>query len=433
VAESARWGDYQRSSQPFLREREWLTNDLWMRNTFFPSNHVVALKRFRSANLYPAMNAPSANPPGGAVAAGARVTLVNPNATGTLYFTTDGSDPRLVGGGLSAKAQAYTEPVTIDRRTSLRLRVRNGTTWSALVEAEFFVAQDYAALQPTELFYHPPELPELPDRDGDDLEFVELQNTGADRLDLSGLRFTDGVEFGFADGAVIEPGGFAVLVRDPEAFAERFPGAAVTGTYAGRLNNAGEALTLEHALGFRVFTMTYGDSAPWPPAADGLGASLQRASLKLAAGDPAAWVAAVPTPGAPFDALRADTDGDGLPDTWERDHGTDPLRPDSSADPDGDGFTNAAEFLAGTNPRDAASALRLEWLGMNAVPAPGELRLGFKASAGRTYAVQWRRDLAEGPWTTLLRVESAANPRPISVTDPASGASGLYRVITPAP
>ena len=430
VAESARWGDYQRSSQPFLREREWLTNDLWMRNTFFPSNHVVALKRFRSANLYPAMNAPSANPPGGAVAAGARVTLVNPNATGTLYFTTDGSDPRLVGGGLSAKAQAYTEPVTVDRRTSLRLRVRNGTTWSALVEAEFFVAQDYAALQPTELFFHPPD---SPDRDGDDFEFVELQNTGSDRLELSGLRFTDGVEFGFADGAVIEPGGFAVLVRDPEAFAERFPGAAVTGTYAGRLNNAGEALTLEHALGFRVFTMTYGDSAPWPPAADGLGASLQRASLKLAAGDPAAWVAAVPTPGAPFDALRADTDGDGLPDTWERDHGTDPLRPDASADPDGDGFTNAAEFLAGTNPRDAASALRLEWVGMNAVPAPGELRLGFKASAGRTYAVQWRRDLAEGPWTTLLRVESAANPRPISVTDPTSGASGLYRVITPAP
>jgi hypothetical protein len=356
--------------------------------------------------------------------------LVNPNATGTLYFTTDGSDPRQVGGGLSAKAQAYTEPVTLDRRTSLRLRVRNGTTWSALVEAEFFVAQDYAALQPTELFYHPPDSLE---HDGDDFEFVELQNTGPDRLDLSGLRFTDGVEFGFADGTVIEPGGFAVLVRDPDAFAGRFPGAAVTGTYTGRLDNGGEAVTLGHALGFRVFTMTYGDSAPWPPAADGLGASLQRASLALAAGDPTAWVAAAPTPGAPFDALRADTDGDGVPDTWERDHGTDPLRPDATADPDGDGFTNAAEFLAGTNPRDAASALRLEWVGMNSVPAPGELRLKFHASAGRTYAIQQRSDLTQGPWTTLLRVESAANPRPITVTDPASGASGLYRVITPAP
>jgi len=430
VAESARWGDYQRSSQPFLREREWLTNDLWMRNTFFPSNHVVALKRFRSANLYPTMDAPLASPPGGAVTAGTRVKLVNPNATGTLYFTTDGSDPRLVGGGISTKAQAYTDPVTINRRTSLRLRVRNGTTWSALVEAEFFVAQDYAALQPTELFYHPPDSLE---RDGDDFEFVELQNTGADRLDLSGLRFTDGVEFGFADGAVLEPGGFAVLTRDPDSFAGRFPGVPVTGTYTGRLDNGGETLTLGHTLGFRVFTMAYGDSSPWPAAADGLGPSLQRASLTLASDDPTAWVAAEPTPGAAFDTQASDTDGDGIPDTWEREHGTDPLQPDASADPDGDGFTNAAEFLAGTDPRDAASALRLEWVGMNAVPAPGELRLKFLASAGRTYAIQKRSDLTQGPWTTLLRVESNANPRPITVTDPASGASGLYRVITPAP
>ena len=430
VAESARWGDYQRSSQPFVREREWLTNDLWMRNTFFPSNHVVALKRFRSANLYPTMDAPLANPPGGAVTAGARVTLVNPNATGTLYFTTDGSDPRLVGGGISTKAQAYTDPVTINRRTSLRLRVRNGTTWSALVEAEFFLAQDYAALKPTELFYHPPD---SLDRDGDDFEFVELQNTGADRLDLTGLRFTDGVEFGFADGAVLEPGGFAVLTRDPNFFAGRFPGVPVTGTYTGRLDNGGETLTLGHTLGFRVFTMAYGDSSPWPAAADGLGPSLQRASLTLASDDPTAWVAAEPTPGAAFDTQASDTDGDGVPDTWERDHGTDPLRPDATADPDGDGFNNAAEFLAGTDPRDAASALRLEWVGTNAVPAPGELRLKFLASAGRTYAIQKRSDLTQGPWTTLLRLESNDNPRPITVTDPASGASGLYRVITPAP
>lgn len=430
VAESARWGDYQRSSQPFLRQREWLTNDLWMRNTFFPSNHVVALKRFRSANLYPSMDAPAANPAAGVVASGARVTLSNPNATGTLYFTTDGSDPRLVGGGLSASAKAYTEPVAIDRRTSLRLRVRNGTTWSALVEAEFFVAQDYAALQPTEIFYHPPD---WPGHSGDDFEFIELQNTGPDRLDLTGLRFAEGVDFGFADSVAVEPGGFAVLVRDAEAFAGRFPGVPVVGTYVGRLDNGGEALRLEHALGFRVFTMGYQESVPWPSAADGLGSSLQRANLALPAGDPAAWVAAPPTPGAPLNPNRADSDGDGLPDAWERDHGTDPLRADAAADPDGDGFTNAAEFLAGTDPHDAASALRLELVGMNAVPAPGELRLKFQASAGRTYAIQQRSDLAQGPWTTLLRVESAANPRPITVTDPASGASGLYRVITPAP
>ena len=430
VAESARWGDYQRSSQPFLREREWLTNDLWMRNTFFPSNHVVALKRFRAANLYPAIDAPSAAPAGGAVAAGARVTLVNPNATGTLYFTTDGSDPRLVGGGLSPKARAYTDPLTIDGRTSLRLRVRNGTTWSARVEAEFFVAQDYAALQPTEIHYHPPDSPGL---DGDGLEFIELQNTGPDRLDLSGLRFTEGIDFAFPDPAFLAPGGLAVLVRDPEAFAGRFPGVPVAGIYAGRLDNGGESLTLEHALGFRVFTVVYEDSAPWPPAADGLGGSLQRASLSLPPGDPAAWVAAPPTPGAVLDPMQADSDGDGLPDIWERDHGTDPSRADAAADPDGDGFTNAAEFLAGTDPHDAASALRLEWLGVDAASGTGELRLGFQASAGRTYAIQWRRDLSAGSWATLLRVDSSPSPRRLTLADPALGATGLYRLITPAP
>jgi hypothetical protein len=430
VAESARWGDYQRPSQPFLREREWLTNDLWMRNTFFPSNHFVALKRFRAANLYPAMDAPTLSPPGGAVAAGTRVTIMNPNATGTLYFTTDGSDPRLTGGGLSAKAKAYTEPVTIDRRTSLRLRVRNGTTWSALVEAEFFVSQDYAALQPTEVSYHPHD---SPDHDGDDFEFIELQNTSSDRLDLSGLKFSEGVTFGFADGAVIEPGGFAVLVRDPEAFAERFPGIAVNGTYSGRLDNGGEALTLEHSLGFRVFTMSYGESEPWPLAADGLGGSLQRASLALPPGDPNAWVAAPPTPGAPLDRLRADSDGDGVPDAWEQDHGTDPLRADAAADPDGDGFTNAAEFLAGTDPHDASSALRLEVLGVDSGVGDRGWTLGFQASANRTYAIQWKRDLSAGPWTTALRVDSSPEPRRITLAAPAPGATGLYRLITPAP
>lgn len=430
VAESARWGDYQRSSQPFLREREWLTNDLWMRNTFFPSNQVVALNRFRAANLYPAMDAPSLSPAGGAVASGARVTLVNPNATGTLFFTTDGSDPRRVGGGLSDKAQAYTEPVAIARRTSLRLRVRNGATWSARVDAEFFVAQDYAALQPTEVSYHPSD---SPDRDGDDFEFVELRNTGSDRLDLSGLRFTSGIEFGFADGAVIEPEGFAVLVRDPDAFAVRFPGVPVTGTYAGRLDNGGETLTLEHLLGFRVFTMAYGDGSPWPAAADGLGPSLQRTDLTSTAGDPKAWMAAAPTPGAPIEKSGADTDGDGVPDTWEREHGTDPLRPDAMADPDGDGFTNAAEFLAGTDPVDPASALRLAVVGMIAGPAPGELRLGFEASAGRTFALQRRNDSSTVPWITVQRVDSAPSPRRVILAEPANNATGFYRIITPAP
>ncbi|MGA1793997.1 MAG: hypothetical protein ACMUHM_08605, partial [Thermoplasmatota archaeon] len=40
-----------------------------------------------------------------------------------------------------------------------------------------------------------------------------------------------------------------------------------------------------------------------------------------------------------------DSDGDGVPDWWEYDHGMDPFTFDSDEDPDGDGFTNLREFL----------------------------------------------------------------------------------------
>lgn len=49
-----------------------------------------------------------------------------------------------------------------------------------------------------------------------------------------------------------------------------------------------------------------------------------------------------------------DTDGDGLPDEWEKRFGLNPAdAADASADTDGDGFTNREEFDAKTDPSDA--------------------------------------------------------------------------------
>jgi hypothetical protein len=41
-----------------------------------------------------------------------------------------------------------------------------------------------------------------------------------------------------------------------------------------------------------------------------------------------------------------DTDGDGMPDAWERAHGLDPARADGNADRNGDGMTNLEDWLA---------------------------------------------------------------------------------------
>ncbi len=45
-----------------------------------------------------------------------------------------------------------------------------------------------------------------------------------------------------------------------------------------------------------------------------------------------------------------DQDGDGLPDGWEEEFGTDPTRPDADEDPDADGHTNRQEYEEGTDP-----------------------------------------------------------------------------------
>ncbi len=46
-----------------------------------------------------------------------------------------------------------------------------------------------------------------------------------------------------------------------------------------------------------------------------------------------------------------DSDGDGLPDAWERHYRTNPMSPDAMFDSDSDGLNNLAEFQEGTHPK----------------------------------------------------------------------------------
>jgi hypothetical protein len=221
--------------------------------------------------LWPATLAPEFSQHGGTVPAGFTLTITNRNAAGTVYYTTDGRDPRAEGG--APVGTAYGTPIPINFPTTIRARVRNTNgQWSPLTEAFF----DNGVLPPlliTEIMYRPPDNGAT---DGDEYEFLEIKNVGAQTVNLHGMRFSNGITYSFPAGATIAPGTHRVIARNASAFAAKYPGVALLDSWgAGSgLSNSGEALTLADAAGRTVFSVSYSDTAPWPVAPDGSGQSL---------------------------------------------------------------------------------------------------------------------------------------------------------------
>ena len=101
VGESARWGDKGRG-EPHTRDDEWLREVNRLFNDYFPRRTDVLLGFLRGARLYPWVEAPSFNRHGGEIDPG--FLLVMLATLGTIYYTVDGSDPRLPGGDVSPAA-----------------------------------------------------------------------------------------------------------------------------------------------------------------------------------------------------------------------------------------------------------------------------------------------------------------------------------------
>ncbi|MBL9135744.1 MAG: lamin tail domain-containing protein [Verrucomicrobiales bacterium] len=295
VAESARWGDAQRASDPLNRNDDWLP--AVARNLdFIARRPAVLINQLRADGLYPGVAAPQFNQQGGPVNSG--FALLMAPGTSTIYYTLDGSDPRSPGGAIASSARRYSGPVRMTESAVVRARVLTDNVWSALNEAEFIIIQTFKELRITEIHYHPQG---TADRDGDDFEFLELKNVGSRELDLSGVSLTDGVSYRFPNGTRLAAGGFLVLARNAEAFSSRYVGQRAAGVYTGRLSNSGDRLALVHATGAEIFSASYDTRPPWPPLADGDGFSLVPA---LASGDldfnqPGSWRSSTRIGGSP--------------------------------------------------------------------------------------------------------------------------------------
>jgi hypothetical protein len=110
-----------------------------------------------------------------------------------------------------------------------------------------------------------------------------------------------------------------------------------------------------------------------------------------------------------------DTDTNGLPDWWELQYfghltGTNP-----NADADHDGMSNLAEWLAGTNPTNASSALRL-----TAIPTnnPNTFVVRWPSVAGKYYWLERATNLLTG-FNSVVQTNIAATAPTNTATDAA--------------
>lgn len=294
VGESARWGNSKRT--PALTRADWLKTVNSILTDYFPRRGTIVLQQLSRQKLFPALAAPVFSQFGGPIDRGFNLAITS--AGGTVYFTRDGSDPRVRGGAVSAGAQAYGGPLTLNESLLVRARALQGTNWSALTEARFTLIQTFTNLVISEIMYRPLGESNVA---ADNFEFIELKNLEPVEIDVSGVHFTNGIRYVFPTGTRLAPGQFVVLANNATNFAARYPGVRVDGVFNGNLANNGETLTLVHAVGTPLFSLTYSDQAPWPRTADGQGFSLVPVNphANLDPNDPAHWRASSSVGGSP--------------------------------------------------------------------------------------------------------------------------------------
>lgn len=111
IAESARWGDAKQSS-PRTKDH-WEGQNQYMLNDFFPRRTSIVIDQMRSVDMFPDQALVSFNQAGGDITPGFQLLMSQGDGIpGTIYYTLDGIDPRLPGGGINAQAAVYTDDTT---------------------------------------------------------------------------------------------------------------------------------------------------------------------------------------------------------------------------------------------------------------------------------------------------------------------------------
>lgn len=207
--------------------------------------------------------------------------------TGEVWATTSSIQP-LSQGSTAVRGGIFVA-------TAIAQDVRVGFDYIALADSSRHSSLTRDYLRITEIMYNP--------KAPDTVEFIELQNTGPESINLQDVRFDEGTP---VDGMVfgnetLAPGEYIIVTNDVAAFRARYGDTPrVAGQWVGgSLSNSGERVVLRDADGSVIQDFTYSDTAPWPVVADGGGRSLEIKDTTANYNDPSSWTASVRLAGSP--------------------------------------------------------------------------------------------------------------------------------------
>ncbi len=263
-----------------------------------------------------------------------------------------------------------------------------GTVWTTLavptpgISNATSLPAAYAALlanlRITEVMFNP--------NGSGDNEFIELQNIGTATLDLSGVRFTNGLEYTFPSGSTLASGGFVVVARSRTAFAARYPAAVARlapGVFVGALDNSTETLALTLPAPWYVHIVSFRYQASWSSLAANSGYSLVVRSPATA----------LPQHYDERTTWRASTAVNGNP-----------------------GAADTGGLVVAANQTGTVNTV-----------AGGTTRLGVTVAADGAATYQWQF-LANGQWTNLAGATSAA----YTIVSTQGYDAGTYRAVVTA-
>jgi hypothetical protein len=132
--------------------------------------------------------------------------------------------------------------------------------------------------------------PALPFRDSPE-SWVEIFNRHSNIVDLTGWRLDEGIDYRFAPGKTIAPGGYLVMAKDVAYMQALYPSIDIVGPFTNKLSKNSDYIVLKDANNNPADEVRYFDGGRWPEYADGGGSSLELRDPRADNSVPEAWAA----------------------------------------------------------------------------------------------------------------------------------------------